>query len=430
MLLRNDLSFERYLKSQHMTHIGQLQRKHIKEATAEADTQNLINTNKTLKSRLAKMNDQYAQLKKETLTNRSQSKKWEGELSGKVRSFREDQKSWQSEEDRLRVELKKTQQDCDDLKKIVEKAEAEQLRAQQRTQALEFELEDYSNMKRNLEAAQDKIVSYEGQSEDLNALIQQRSELRNELELVNMQLNSRELERDRTFKAYEHRVLELESRLRATEKMSGKSGQLPPSVQQMLDSALAANNAKLANMKKMYHRMQDQKTELEMQYHDLEGKHQVSLGRLREYERMDPGHSEKDGFDRDFNVGYSEAYDSNYLPPLSSDISNSGAYDYDLEYQSPISSNNTIIGARPVRTESLPMHVNHRHQPEPMSLGLGQDFSAAYDESLNAHFQSHRAEEAAHAKDNRAYSVSSGSSSKGEKKDKVAAQPRSYGRGG
>ncbi|KAH7063342.1 Hamartin protein-domain-containing protein [Macrophomina phaseolina] len=33
MLLRNDLNFERYLKQQHLSHIGQLQRKHIKERT-------------------------------------------------------------------------------------------------------------------------------------------------------------------------------------------------------------------------------------------------------------------------------------------------------------------------------------------------------------------------------------------------------------
>lgn len=66
MLLRNDLNFERYLKLQHLSHIGQLQRKHIREATAEADTQNLINANKTLKARLNKANELYAQLKKET----------------------------------------------------------------------------------------------------------------------------------------------------------------------------------------------------------------------------------------------------------------------------------------------------------------------------------------------------------------------------
>jgi len=427
MLLRNDLSFERYLKSQHMAHIGQLQRKQIKEATAEADTQNLINSNKTLKSRLAKMNDQYAQLKKETLTSRSQSKKWEGDLSGKVRSYREDQKAWQSEEDSLRFELKRTQLDCEELKKIVEKAEVDQLRAQQRTQALEFELQDYSNMKRELEAAQDKIMAYEDQSKDLNAMIQQRNELRNELEIVNMQLNSRELERERSFKAYERRIMELESRLRAAEKTTGKPGQLPPSVQQMLDSALAANNAKLANMKKMYHRLQDQKTELEMQYHELEGKHQAMVGRLRGYEKSDRREPEKETLDRNYSARYSGAVDSSYLPPLTSDVSTSEAYDYYPEFQSPITPINAATGPRPVRTESLPIQTNR----EPSHVGLGQDFSAQYDASLNAHFQAQRSGESTQPSSNRAYSVSSGSSSKGEKKDKVTpkSEVRIYGRG-
>jgi hypothetical protein len=421
MLLRNDLSFERYLRSQHLVHIGQLQRKHIKEATAEADTQNLINSNKTLKSRLAKMNDQYAQLKKETLTSRSQSKKWESDLSGKVRSYREDQKAWQSEEESLRFELKKTQLDCEELKKIVEKAEAEQLRAQQRAQALEFELQDYANMKRELDAAQDKIMASEDQRKDLNAMIQQRNELRNELEIVNMQLNSRELERERSFKAYERRIMELESRLRMAEKTTTrKPGQLAPSVQQMLDSALAANNAKLANMKKMYHRLQDQKTELEIQFHELEGKHQATAGRLDKYERADRREPDRDPHNQNYSVRYSGVPDSDYLPPLATDVGTAETYDYYPEYQSPVSPNNAAVGPRPVRTESLPIQSNR----ESLHAGYGQDFSAQYDASLNAHFHAQKPTEGAP-------SVSSGGSSRGERKDKVTpkSEVRIYGRG-
>jgi chromosome segregation ATPase len=221
MLLRNDLNFERYLKQQHLTHIGQLQRKHIKEATAEADTLSLINTNRTLKARLAKANELYAQLKKETMTSRSQSKKWETELSSKVKSYREDQKVWQGDEETLRFNLKKTQQDCEHLKRMVERAESEQLKAQQRTRALEFELEDYGNTRRELEIAQDKILSLEDQSRELKPLMRERDELRNELEVANMRLNSREMERERAIKAYERKFMELESRLQAAEKNTG-----------------------------------------------------------------------------------------------------------------------------------------------------------------------------------------------------------------
>lgn len=426
MLLRNDLNFERYLKAQQMAHVGQMQRKHIKEATAEAETQNLINTNKTLKARLAKMNEQYSQLKKETLTRREMSKNWESELTGKVRSFREDQKLRQSEEENLRFELKKIQTDCEHLKKIVEKAETEQLRAQQRTQALEFELEDYGNVRHELEAAQEKILAFETQNKDLGSLMRQHTDLRNELEQANMRLNSRDSERERALKLYERRIMELESRLQLAEKSAGRPGQLPPSVQQMLDSALAANNAKLTNLKKMYHRLQEQKTELEMQLQDLQGENQALIGRLRTHEKTDYHRSEKDALSRNFSVRSSELYDAKYLPPLTSDLSPTQAYDNYSEQMSPSSMNSpstTTSPARPSRLESL------AHQPMHRTHGYGPDFSTPYESSLNAFFDSQST--AGVQSSNKSNYSAETSSSKGEKKDKVAptSEVRIYGRG-
>ncbi|KAF1955993.1 hypothetical protein CC80DRAFT_83404 [Byssothecium circinans] len=431
MLLRNDLNFERYMKSQHIAHLGQLQRTHIKEATAEADTQNLINTNKTLKARLAKMNEQYAQLKKETLTSRSQSKKWEGELSGKVRAFRDDQKTWQGNEESLRFELKKTQTDCEHLKQIVEKAEAERLRAQQRTQALEFELQDYAKMRQELEAAQEKIEEYESQTKDFGLSLQQRSDLRNELEGANLRLSSLELERQRTIKAYERRIMELETKLQGAQKTAPRPGQLSSSVQQMLDSALAANNAKLANMKKMYHRLQDQKTELEMQYHELQGEHQAILGRLRSYERVEYP-PEKDASSEKFDISrQSYLPDSKFAQPIYSDILTvSEGYSRYSDYQSPVSPSTTMSSSRPFRQEALPNQRPQRARTDP-NLGYAPDFSGAYDAQLDAHFQSQRPAETVNSSGKSAYSLET-NSSKGERKDKVAAKSevRVFGRGG
>ncbi|PSN62206.1 hypothetical protein BS50DRAFT_140421 [Corynespora cassiicola Philippines] len=433
MLLRNDLNFERYLKLQHLAHIGQLQRKHIKEATAEAETQNLINTNKTLKARLAKANELYAQLKKETLTSRSQSKKWESELSAKVRSYREDQKVWQNDEDSLRFELQKTQSDCEHLKKMVEKAEAEQLRAQQRTRALEFELEDYGNVRRELQNIQERIMEYEDQGKELNSLIQERNELRNDLEIANMRLNSREMERERSIKAYERRIMELESRLQTTEKNPGKPGQLPSSVQQMLDSALAANNAKLQQVKKTHYRLLEQYTELQIKYNDLEAERQADLGRFHAQEKAGYHDSEKEGLARNFSMRQNDAYGSKFLPPITSDLPPS-EFEYYQDYQSPTSMTSptsTVSPARPVRLESLPQQQRPQ-QPlrEPITVGYGQDFSAAYDASLNAHFQASSAGDV-NSSGKSTFSVDT-NSSKGDPKSKV--QPKSevrvYGRGG
>jgi hypothetical protein len=412
MLLRNDLNFERYLKAQHSAHIGQMQRKHIKEATAEADTQNLINTNKTLKAKLAKMNEQYAQLKKETLTRRNQTQNWERELTGKVKSYREESKSRQGEEETLRFELRKIQTDFDHLKKIVENAEAKELRAKQRTEALEFELQDYGSMRHELDAARDKISEYESQNKELHLLTQQRNELRNDLELTHMRLNSRELERERAIKAYERRIMELESRLQSAEKGAMKPGQLPPSMQQMVDSVIAQNNSKMANMKKMYQRLQEQKMELEMEYHDLRGEHQALIGRIHNAEMVEPDDSERDALVRNFGGRSSGMYHSRLLPPLTADISPGyDGYGQHLSSTGPTTPTSAASPRQP-RLDSL---------ARPHMLNYGPDFSGPYEQSLNALFENQNAPVPGQSSDRSEHSVET-SSSKGDRRDKASAK--------
>ncbi|KAH7395234.1 Hamartin protein-domain-containing protein [Phaeosphaeria sp. MPI-PUGE-AT-0046c] len=439
MLLRNDLNFERYLKLQHLAHIGQLQRKHIKEATADAETQNLINTNKTLKARLAKANELYAQLKKETLTSRNQSKKWETDLSARVRTYRESEKTWHSEEDSLRYELQRTQSDYDHLKQIVEKAEAEQVKAQQRTRALEYELEDYSNLQRDLEAAQEKIMTLEDQRKELHALMQERNDLRNDLEMSNMRLSSRELERERSIKAYERRILELETRLQMAEKNTGRPGQLPSSVQQMLDSALAASHAKLQQLKKTHYHLLEQHTELQMKYHDLESDHRAEQGRYHSQEKSGHLDYEKTRLDRNSSMRQPNNYNSRYLPPLATEISPNEEREQYVDYQSP----NSVVspgsatrtarpdpGQKPQRSQATP-------SPYPNFGGsFAPDFSSAYDASLNPQFQSQSQSQpqnsTTQSSGKSSYSVDTEGSTGREKKDKIEpkSEVRYYGRGG
>lgn len=382
MLLRNDLNFERYLKLQHLSHIGQLQRKHIREAAVEADTQNLINANKTLKARLAKANELYAQLKKETLTSRNQSKKWESDLNGKVRGYRDSEKTWHSEEEGLRFDLQRTQSDYEHLRKVVEKAEAEQLRAEQRTRALEYELEDYSNVRHELESAQQKIMEYEDQAQDLHSLVQERNDLRNDLEIANMRLNSREAEREHSISAYERHIMTLEQRLQATERSAGPPGQLPASVQQMLDSALAASQAKLQSLKKTYQHLSAQYTELQMKYQDLEAEHQAALGRFENQETT--GHHEyaQSQLSRHSSLREGSYHAMRNLPPLSTEPSINEDREYFSDMQSPnsVGSPTSAISPavqRPARLESLPSHGSQRAQRSPPGPSIYPAFGGA-----------------------------------------------------
>lgn len=436
MLLRNDLNFERYLKLQHLSHIGQLQRKHIREAAVEADTQNLINTNKTLKARLTKANELYAQLKKETLTSRTQSKKWESDLNGKVRTYRDSEKTWHSEEEKLRFELQRTQADYEHLKKIVEKAEAEQLRAEQRTRALEYELEDYSNARDELENAQQKIMEYEDQAQDLHSLIQQRNDLRNDLEIANMRLNSREAERERSVTAYERRIMILEQRLQATERTAGPPGQLSSSVQQMLDSALAASHAKLQSLKKTHQNLATQYTELQMKYQDLEAEHQAALGRFNTHEKT--GHHEyaQSQLNRHSSLREGSSYGSHYLPPLSTQMPINEEREYFSEYHSPnsVSSPNSAISPaaqRPARIDSMPSHGSQRSQRSPPGPSMYPAFGGALNPDLYEPQALARGGPAAQSSGKSTVSVDTEGSGGRAEKDKVEvkSEVRVYGRG-
>lgn len=433
MLLRNDLNFERYLKLQHLSHIGQLQRKHIREAAAEADTQNLINTNKTLKARLTKANELYAQLKKETLTSRNQSKKWENDLHSKVRVYRDSEKTWHSEEESLRFELQRTQSDYEHLKKIVEKAEAEQLRAEQRTRALEYELEDYSTVRHELETAQQKITEYEDQAQGLHSLIQERNDLRNDLEIANMRLNSREAERERSISAYERRIMTLEQQLQATERSAGSPGQLPASVQQMLDSALAASQAKLQSLKRAHQSLAAQHTELQLKYQDLEAEHQAALGRFDIHEKT--GHHEyaQSQLSRNSSLREGNHYGSRTLPPLSTEPSINEEREYFSDVHSPISPTATISPAaqRPARLESMPSHGSQRSQRSPPGPSMYPAFGGALHPDLYEPQALARSNPGVQSSAKSSFSVDTEGS--GGKADKDKVEPKSevrvYGRG-
>lgn len=437
MLLRNDLNFERYLKLQHLSHIGQLQRKHIREAAAEADTQNLINTNKTLKARLTKANELYAQLKKETLTSRNQSKKWENDLNAKVRGYKDSEKTWHSEEESLRFDLQRTQSDYEHLKKLVEKAEAEQLRAEQRTRALENELEDYSNVRKELDAAQQKIIEYEDQAQNLHTLMQERNDLRSNLEVANMRLSSREAERERSITAYERHIMTLEQRLQTAERSTGPPGQLPASVQQMLDSGLAASQAKLQSLKKTYQHLSAQHTDLQMKYQDLEAEHQAALGRFENHHKT--GHYEyaQSQLSRHSSLRESNYYSSRNLPPLSTEPSINEEREHFSDMQSPNSvgsPSSTIPSAaqRPARLDSMPSYGSQRAQRSPPGPSMYPAFGGAlhpdlYEPQALAK-SSPAAGSAAQSSAKSSFSVDTEGSSG---KDKVDAKSeiRVYGRG-
>ncbi|KAF2396633.1 hypothetical protein EJ06DRAFT_533899 [Trichodelitschia bisporula] len=276
MLLKNDLNFERFQKAQYLAQIGQLQRRHIKEATVESETQNLLNKNRMLKAKLAKSDDLYTQLKRETQTSRHQAKRHEEQLTQKLKAYKEEEKKWLAESQALRSELERYKVEFEQLKQLVIDSEIREHDSRDQLGTLTLDLQEMESLRRRLQEAEEKLRAYELRDLDADRTKEDHEILQNELEDARVNLHSRDAELDRLRKTYDQKIVTLESRLRAAQQAQP---QVSGSMQQMIDSALASNQAKLAQMKKNYTRLLHKYTELELKLQDFESGRGISQNR-------------------------------------------------------------------------------------------------------------------------------------------------------
>lgn len=149
-LLRNDLNFEQFLKAQHLSHIGQLRQKQLREARVEAETQNLINSNRQLRAKLDEAKRTSTQMRKETEKSKSHARKWETDVSNKLRALKEDQKSWAAEKSKLQSDNATLTSAAYDLRQMIVKSERREQLAKQRLATQNTSYEEVSRLKAEL----------------------------------------------------------------------------------------------------------------------------------------------------------------------------------------------------------------------------------------------------------------------------------------
>ncbi|KAF8472002.1 Hamartin protein-domain-containing protein [Kalaharituber pfeilii] len=272
MLLKNDLNFERYLKQQHLSHIGHLQRKHIKESAAEAETQNLIYTNKALKAKLEEAKKAYARSKAEALAQKNQSKKWEVDLNTKIRDLRDKQKAWRAEEESVRRALETAQKDVEHLRRLVAESEAKELLTRQRMKALEANLEQLDKLKEINEQLRQKLQEYESRQEDLEMSRHNEESAVAQADRLKLRLQAQQQEKERMKRAYEQKISELECRVSTMPAPPQSPG---PGFQVMIDSAVKAANQRLVSLKKAHQALLNKYTDLEIRYIELQATHEL-----------------------------------------------------------------------------------------------------------------------------------------------------------
>ncbi|CAO1632508.1 unnamed protein product [Sympodiomycopsis kandeliae] len=105
LLLRNELNFELYLKDQHLHHIGRLHRDRITDNALEAERQNLYQIVKSLRTQVAELTATQDRQRSESSTTKARHAQWENELNAKLKSYREERKTWTTESRELKAEL-------------------------------------------------------------------------------------------------------------------------------------------------------------------------------------------------------------------------------------------------------------------------------------------------------------------------------------
>lgn len=252
LLLSNDLSFERYMKQQHMAHIGELKRRQLREAATEAETQNLILINRNLRNRLEEAKRSELRAKKESDNRRNLSKKWETDLAAKLKLLREEQKIWNYEGATLKRELEAKSEECLKLTKMLCGYETTELNSKQNQQAINDHVEEIIRLKAEVSRLIEVERIYQSKERDAEARLAEAAESINQAEILGMKLAARDAEVEKTKRFYESQIKELNSKLEDALRTSAPRYRKGSDSSKMVEGALAASRAKMADLQRQH----------------------------------------------------------------------------------------------------------------------------------------------------------------------------------
>ena len=266
LVLENDLSFERYVKQQHIGHIGELRRRLVVDAATEAETQDLIMMNRNLKSRFEEAKKAETQIRKESEKSRALAKKWESDLAGKLKNLRDESKRATAELGALRRELDESKQECEKLRKLVCETEVKELHWKQNMQSIEIQGDDIDRLKARVEELTKAERDQQARELEQKGALSSATEAEAQVELMRLRLAAREHDTRRARELFEGQVRELRRQLaevREERERPGVNSNL------VVESALAASRAKQAELQKQYSLLMRKYTALQSSLLDM-----------------------------------------------------------------------------------------------------------------------------------------------------------------
>ncbi|KAI2624235.1 Hamartin protein-domain-containing protein [Hypoxylon sp. NC1633] len=247
LLLYNDLTFERFMKQQHLTHMGELRRRHVREAASEAETQNLIIQNRQLKQRVKDAKDSEIQAKTESEKSRTLAKKWEADLTAKLRALREEQKKWNIEGNTLRGDLDAAKSEADKLRCLVCEAEVRELGLKQNMQSVEINVGELERLRMEVERLTQAERNYQAKETERQAAVTHAAEADSRAEILEVRLKAHDSDIQKTRDMYQSQIVALNARLQDSLKSGG--GRNFEELKTRVESAATAGRAQQTEFK-------------------------------------------------------------------------------------------------------------------------------------------------------------------------------------
>ena len=282
-ILRNDVSFERYLKQQHSVYISQLRKKKLEELRLEAETQNLIIENKNLKARLTKVNENLAQLKRETTTSRQQSKKYEESLYLKFRNLNKEYNELKKFNVDMGRELEDTKSKQKTLAGLLQDSQLRERKTFEKLTFCQSELAGRKSLLEELSQMHEQVSKCENIEVQNRMLEFQLESAQNELQSAKRQVASHEAELDRLQKTFRAKIKELNAELASTKVKATQEAQ------RNVTSALTAEREELSTMRSETERLRRKCQNLSFRLYAIEAGREADAGIAAAKERQQIG---------------------------------------------------------------------------------------------------------------------------------------------
>ncbi|KAF5674494.1 tuberous sclerosis 1 like [Fusarium heterosporum] len=266
LLLQNDLNFERFLKQQHMAHIGDLRRRHMEEAVTEAETQNLLITNRNLKYRFEEAKKAEMQVRKDSEKSRALAKKWEADLSTKLKKLRDESKRLKADFEALRKELDNSMAERDKLRVLLCDAEVKEVNWKQNMQSIELHSAEIDRLKSEVDRLTKVEREHQAKELEQQKAIAAAARAESQAEALNLQLASRESEIERTRRLFQGQVATLQTRLSELQEQSSRPSR---EGKEAVEAMLTASREKQAELQKQCNLLMRKYTALQSSFLDM-----------------------------------------------------------------------------------------------------------------------------------------------------------------